>query len=191
MKSFLSNLLVFVLDITQTFIVAFACFLLIYGFIIQPHRVTGESMMTTLQDGELILTNKIIYRTRQPERGDVITFKSPTDPKKDFIKRIIALPNERIEITKNQIKIYNKQFPDGFILQEPYLSKNQVTEPSNFLREGVAKELAIDEYIVMGDNRQNSYDSRAWGPLKKDAIIGKAWIVYWPLNRLGFSPTGN
>lgn len=188
MKTFFSDLLMFILDITQTFIVAFAFFLIIYGFVVQPHRVSGESMKNTLQDGELILTNKLEYRTKQPERGDVITFKAPNDPKKDFIKRIIGLPEEKIEVTKNQIKIYNKQYPDGFILEEPYLDSFQVTEPGIFLRDGEAVTIPKDEYIVMGDNRINSYDSRNFGLLKKEAIIGKAWFVYWPFNRMGFSP---
>lgn len=188
MKTFFSDLMMFILDITQTFIVAFAFFLIIYGFIVQPHRVSGESMMTTLHDGELILTNKIEYRTKKPERGDVITFKSPQDPKKDFIKRIIALPNERLEVTKNQIKIYNNEHPDGFILDEPYLDAHQITEGGGAFPEGVSRSVPPDEYVVMGDNRLNSFDSRAWGPLKKDAIIGKAWFVYWPLDRMGFAP---
>ncbi len=145
-------------------------------------------MMTTLRDGELILTNKIEYRTSQPTRGDVITFKSPQDPKKDFIKRIIGLPGEKVEVANNQIKVYNKQHPDGFILDEVYLDVDQVTEGSTVFREGVAVEIPSEEYMVMGDNRLNSFDSRAWGTLKKDAIIGKAWFVYWPLNRMGFAP---
>lgn len=178
----------FILDITQTFVVAFAFFLVIYGFIVQPHRVSGESMQTTLLDGELILTNKLEYRTKPPQRGDVITFKAPSDPKKDFIKRIIALPEEKIEVTKNQIKIYNKKYPDGFILKESYLDTFQVIEPGIFLRDGEAVTIPKDDYIVMGDNRINSYDSRNFGLIKKEAIIGKAWFVYWPFNRIGYSP---
>jgi signal peptidase I len=188
MKSFFSDLLMFVLDITQTFIVAFAFFLLIYGFVVQPHKVSGESMMSTLHDGELILTNKIEYRFRQPERGDVITFKAPKDPKKDYIKRIIGLPGEKIEISNNQIKIYNKEQPDGFILKETYLDDFQVTDPGLYFRADEATEIPTNEYMTMGDNRLNSYDSRAWGTLKKEAIIGKAWFVYWPFNRMGFDP---
>lgn len=188
MKSFFSDLMMFILDITQTFIVAFAFFLVIYGFIVQPHRVSGESMLSTLHDGELILTNKIEYRTKEPQRGDVITFKAPNDPKKDFIKRIIGLPNEKVEITRNQVKIYNQQSPNGFILNETYLDSTQITEGGAIFREGVATIIPPNEYMVMGDNRLNSYDSRAWGPLKKEAIIGKAWFVYWPLDRMGFSP---
>jgi signal peptidase I len=146
-------------------------------------------MKSTLEDGELILTNKLEYRTKSPQRGDVITFKAPNDPKKDFIKRIIALPEEKIEVTKNQVKIYNKQYPDGFILDETsYLDKFQIVEPGIFLRDGEAVDIPKDQYVVMGDNRLNSYDSRNFGLLKKDAIIGKAWFVYWPFNRMGYSP---
>lgn len=188
MKSYFYDLLMFILDITQTFIVAFAFFLIIYGFVVQPHKVSGQSMMSTLKDGELILTNKIIYRTRDIERGDVITFKAPTDPKKDFIKRVIGLPGEKLEISKNTVKIYNDRHPDGFILNETYLDSFQVTEPGAAFKEGQATAIPANEYMTMGDNRLNSYDSRAWGSLKKSAIIGKAWFVYWPFNRLGFNP---
>lgn len=188
MKSFFSDLIMFLLDIAQTFLVAFAFFLIIYGFVVQPHRVSGESMMTTLHDGELVLTNKLDYRFKSPERGDVITFKAPNDPKRDFIKRIIGLPEEKLEVTKNQIKIYNKKYPDGFILKETYLDSFQITEGNLVFQEGKAVAIPKDEYMTMGDNRLNSYDSRAWGTLRKDAIIGKAWIVYWPFNRIGFSP---
>ncbi len=188
MKSYFYDLLMFVLDITQTFIVAFAFFLIIYGFVVQPHKVSGQSMMSTLKDGELILTNKIVYRTKELQRGDVITFKAPVDPKKDYIKRIIGLPGEKVEISHNTVKIYNSKHPDGFLLKEDYLDTTQITEGGVVFKEGEADIVPQGEYMVMGDNRLNSYDSRAWGPLKKDAIIGKAWFVYWPFNRLGFDP---
>lgn len=178
----------FILDIAQTFIIAFAFFLVIYGLVVQPHKVSGQSMMSTLKDGELILTNKLVYRTRQPERGDVITFKAPIDPKKDYIKRIIGLPGEKVEINNNSVKIYNRKHPDGFILNEDYLDSNQITEAGMAFREGESHIIPDNEYMVMGDNRLNSYDSRAWGPLKKSAIIGKAWFVYWPFDRVGFNP---
>ncbi|MDQ3239014.1 MAG: signal peptidase I [bacterium] len=188
MKSFFSDLLMFILDITQTFFVAFAFFLVIYGFVVQPHKVFGGSMMSTLKDTELILTNKVVYRFGQPQRGDVITFKAPKDPEKDYIKRVIGLPNEKIEITNNKIKIYNKENPNGFILDEPYLDKFQFTDPGMYFRADEATEIPQNEYMTMGDNRLNSSDSRAWGTLKKDAIIGKAWFVYWPFNRVGYRP---
>jgi signal peptidase I len=186
MKNYVQELMMFVLDIAQTFLVAFAFFLIIYGFIIQPHKVSGESMESTLHDQELILTNKIIYRFRKPQRGDVITFKSKNDARKDYIKRIIGLPNEKIEIGNNTVKVYNTEFPNGFYLKEPYLDENNHTEPKSFFRLDTAIKIPEGEYMVMGDNRQNSSDSRDWGTISKDNIIGLAWIVYWPLDRLGF-----
>jgi signal peptidase I len=146
-------------------------------------------MMSYLHDGELILTNKIVYRFYTPERGDVITFKAPTDPKKNFIKRIIGLPGEKLEVTQNRVKVYNKQYPEGFFVNEPYLDSFQLTQPGIYFQEGNAVTIPPNEYMVMGDNRLNSFDSRSWGTLKKDAIIGKAWFVYWPFDRLGFNPS--
>ena len=142
-------------------------------------------METTLHDGELILTNKINYRFNQPQRGDVITFKSKQDPRKDFIKRIIGLPGEKVEIGDNTVKIYNKDYPNGFYLDEVYLNKDNKTEPKSYFTQDKAIEIPPGEYMVMGDNRENSFDSRDWGTLSKDNIIGKAWFVYWPLERMG------
>lgn len=178
----------FLLDITQTFLIAFAFFLVIYGFIVQPHKVSGASMETTLHDGELILTNKIDYRFTQPKRGDVITFKSKQDPRKDFIKRIIGLPGEKIEIGFNSVKVYNDQYPNGFFLDEIYLDEGNDTEPKSYFTLDKSIQVPLGEYMVMGDNRENSFDSRDWGTLSKDNIIGKAWFVYWPLDRMGFQP---
>lgn len=178
----------FVIDITQTFLIAFAFFLVIYGFVIQPHKVSGGSMESTLHDGELILTNKLLYRFGEPKRGDVITFKSLQDPSKDFIKRIIGLPGDKVEIGNNTVKIYNRESPDGFYLDEVYLDPGNDTEPKSFFTLDKAIEVPPGEYMVMGDNRQNSFDSRDWGTLPKENIIGEAWFVYWPLSRIGFQP---
>ena len=166
--------LLFFADIFETIIVALAVFLLTYFFLIQPHRVQGDSMLPNFQNGELILTDKISYRIRQPARGDVIVFRAPTDPDKDFIKRIIGLPDEKIKLADNTIYV------NGLPLRESYLTPDLSTSTGNYLREG--EEIIVPEgkYFVLGDNRSHSSDSREWGAVGKTTIVGRAFIIYWP-----------
>ena len=147
-------------------------------------------MEPNFNDGEYILTDKISYRFTKPKRGDVVIFKSPTNQNVDFIKRIIALPGEKIEIKNRNIIIYNSDNPDGFTLSEPY----EFIEPISggyYLKDGKKVDVPIDNYIVIGDNRTHSFDSREWGLLPKNSLIGKAWIRYWPAHKFLFMRTEN
>src|SRR4030065_809809 len=109
-----------VVDVIETVVVAAAIFVVVYLFLLQPHQVKGASMEPSFHDGEYILTDKISYRFSEPRRGDVVIFKAPTNPDVDFIKRIIALPGEKVEINNSRITIYNSEHPNGFTLSEPY-----------------------------------------------------------------------
>lgn len=166
--------LVFFADIFETIIVALAVFLLTYFFLIQPHRVQGDSMLPNFQNGELILTDKISYRIRQPARGDIIVFRAPTDPGKDFIKRIVALPGEKVKLLDG--KIYINESP----LKESYLPYDSTSASGSYLREGIEISIPEGKYFVMGDNRNHSSDSREWGAVGKATIVGRAFIIYWP-----------
>jgi len=170
-------------DIVETFVVAAAIFVVLYIFLIQPHEVKGSSMEPNFYDGQYILTDKITYRFDKPKRGDVVIFKAPTDPDVDFIKRIVALPGEKIEVKDSQIIIFNSAHPNGFTLNEPY-KINAPISGGSYLPEGKTVTLAADNYIVFGDNRTHSYDSREWGPITRSAIIGKAWLRYWPVTKI-------
>ncbi len=170
-------------DIVETVVVAAAIFVVVYLFLLQPHQVKGASMEPSFHDGEYILTDKISYRFSEPRRGDVVIFKAPTNPNVDFIKRIVALPGEKLEIKNNKIIIFNDENPKGLTLSEPY----QVMEPiagGSYLREGKIVEVPADNYLVFGDNRTHSFDSREWGPLPRKSIIGKSWLRYWPLSKI-------
>lgn len=172
-----------VVDVIETVVVAAAIFVVVYLFLLQPHQVRGSSMEPNFKDGEYILTDKVSYRFNDPARGDIVIFKAPTDPDVDFIKRIIALPGEKVEIKNNTIFITNAQNPDGFALSEPY----EILDPidgGTHLREGKVVEVPEDNYFVFGDNRTHSFDSREWGPLPRKSIIGKAWVRYWPLSKI-------
>ena len=167
----------FFLDIIETVVVALCIFVIVYLFFLQPHQVVGNSMIPNFHDKEYILTDKISYRFREPRRGEVVVFKSPEDKDKDFIKRVIGLPGEKVKITQGQIYI------NGAVLKESYLDPDLRTPPGKFLIEN--EELAIppDAYVVFGDNRYNSSDSRSWGYMPKVDLIGRALLVYWPPNQ--------
>ncbi len=169
----------FILDTFINISVAVFIFSIIYFFVAQPHQVDGASMLDTYHHGDYVLTEKITQRFRGFNRGDVIVFHYPKDPTKDYIKRIVALPTETIEIRDGLVII------DDVPLEEPYTSKQQ-TLGHAFLREAEPYTLGEGEYIVLGDNRKESSDSREWGPVPESFIVGKVFFRYWPLSRAGF-----
>jgi len=175
----------YVVDIIETIVVALAIFVVVYLFLLQPHQVKGASMKPNFLDGEYILTDKISYRFTKPKRGDVIIFQSPTDPDVDFIKRIIGLPGEKVKISEGSIVIYNEQNKTGLTLKEPY-HINGPTLGGKEVPQNTEVTIGDNQYFVLGDNRVESFDSRSWGMLDRKKIIGKAWLRYWPLNKIGF-----
>lgn len=172
-------------DTIETIVVAAAIFVVVYLFLLQPHQVRGASMEPNLMDGQYILTDKISYRFNEPRRGDVIVFKAPVDESFDYIKRIIALPSESVSIKNGEITIKNEENPKGFVLKEPY-KINGSSQAGSLLENGKEIKLGENSYFVLGDNRNQSFDSREWGELPKKNIIGKAWLRYWPISKLSF-----
>lgn len=169
----------FFLDIIETGVIALSIFLIIYLFLLQPHEVKGNSMVPNFEHGDFLLTDKISYRFGEPERGDVIVFKAPQNSNFDYIKRIVGLPGEAVEIKEG------KFFVDGKRLEENYLPEDTYIREGKTLREGLVLTIPAGEYWVMGDNRQHSSDSREWGPVPRENIVGKVWLRYWPLEKLG------
>ncbi|OGY20825.1 MAG: signal peptidase I [Candidatus Chisholmbacteria bacterium RIFCSPLOWO2_01_FULL_49_14] len=176
----------FFLDIIETVVVALAIFILIYLFVVQPHQVNGNSMWPSFLDGEYLLTDKFSYRFREPMRGDVIIFLAPSGarcPQQlqcDFVKRIIALPHETVSLKEGGVYVNNT------LLHETYLPSDPAFETDSPTGNPTSVELKDDQYFVMGDNRGHSSDSRAWGSVPRDNIVGKAWLRYWPPQRVGF-----
>ncbi|GAW92830.1 signal peptidase I [Calderihabitans maritimus] len=160
-------------EILQTVAIALMLSFIIRLFLFQPFYIPSSSMEPTLRPGDRILVNKFIYHFQKPRRGDVIVFRFPLDPQRDFIKRIIAFGGETLEVKNNQV------FIDGRKLEEPYLPPD--------IRFGNYGPVTIPEgyYFVMGDNRSHSQDSRFWGPLNRKYIIGKAVLIFWPWFRAG------
>lgn len=147
-------------------------------FLMQPFLVSGASMEPNFDTGNYLLVDEITYRLRAPERGEVVVFKYPNDPSVYYIKRIIALPGDRIVLNNGEIKIFNDQYPEGFKLSEYYLDKNLKTMGN------LDVVLDKNDYFVMGDNRSFSYDSRSWGPLPKDDIVGIVRLRLFPIESI-------
>ena len=173
-NSFLSELKDFSFDTIRIVVISLIIIIGIRSFVMQPFFVNGQSMEPNFHDGDYLIVNEIGYRLDDPKRGDVVIFHYPSDPRQFFIKRIIGLPGEKLEIKNNKITIYNKERPDGFVLDEFYISKSAV------ISKDYSQELKNDEYYVLGDNRTASSDSRVWGVLERHYMVGKAWVRAWP-----------
>jgi signal peptidase I len=163
-------------DMLQTILMAFGLFLVIYFFLFRPFQVSGYSMFPTYKDREYLLTNLIGLRINGVKRGDVIVFKAPVDKEKDYIKRIIGLPGETISVHDTHVYINGKELGETVYLHDVK------TNPGAYLEEGKTVTIPKEHYIVMGDNRTGSSDSREWGFITRDEIIGKALFVYWPIS---------
>lgn len=175
----LKKIWLFFIDTLQTVLLAASVFLVIYMFLFRPFQVSGQSMLPTFHDKEYILTNLIGLRFEEPKTGDVIVFRSPTDQDKEFIKRVIGMPGDTTEIRNGLVYV------NGELLNESvYLDESVRTPGGAFLGEGESVTVPEGEYLVMGDNRPASSDSREWGLLKKTAITGKSFLVYWPPGKL-------
>lgn len=169
----------FFFDFLETIVVALSIFVVIYLFILQPHEIKGSSMEPNFHNNEYILTDKISYRFKDPQRGNIIVFKAPKNPDIDYIKRIIGLPGESVKIEKGDVYVNDQK------LKEQYIHDKSLLFPGSFMQEGVSVTVPPGEYFVMGDNRPHSSDSREFGPIPKNSIIGKAFVRYWPLNEVG------
>jgi signal peptidase I len=168
----------FFFDIIEVIVFAIAIFLFVYLLVMQPHKIKGDSMQPNYPDGEFLLTDKISYKFGEPKRGDVVVFKAPV-AEDEYIKRIIGLPGEKVKVQSAHVYL------NGKLLNETYLAPTLITASGNFMKEGVEVTVPEGEYLVFGDNRPASSDSRAWGFVTKSAITGKAWIIYWPPERMG------
>lgn len=162
--------------LVRSFDIVLVLGLIFRAVVIQPFVIEGSSMEQNFHNKQILLVDKISYRFKDPQRGDVVIFQYPKNPREDYIKRVIAIPGETIVI--NQGKVYI----NGFLLEEPYL--NQATQ-TNDSASVFRKTMGVNEYFVMGDNRSNSSDSREWGLLPKFNIIGQAWMSVYPWNTKG------
>lgn len=168
-------------EIIRFAIIALIIVLPIRWFVAQPFIVSGASMEQTFHNNEYLIVDQITYHFEEPEQGDVVIFRYPLDTTKFFIKRVIGTPGDTISIDGNVVTITNAKNPDGTILSEPYINK---MEQNTYL----TQTLGEDEYFVMGDNRDSSSDSRVWGVLKEDKIIGRALLRLLPVTKAEVFP---
>jgi len=167
----------FVWETAKIVLIALAIIIPIRYYLIQPFFVRGASMEPNFSNGQYLVIDELSYRFEDPARGDVIVFKYPLNPSNYFIKRIIGLPGEEVRIRDGQVFIY-----DTDSSQEVALDESSYLPGETFTLGQVSFSLGEQEYFVLGDNRQSSSDSRRWGALPQDDIVGRVWLRAWPFN---------
>jgi signal peptidase I len=162
-------------EFVETILITLLIYFLVRTFLFENYRVLGQSMHPTLENGQYLVINKLLYRLQEPQRGDIIVFRDVRDDSRKLIKRIIGLPGETVEIQGGQLYI------DDRLIDEPYIDQlGYYSEPASLIPDG--------HFYVLGDNRNNSSDSHSWGTLPGDKIVGKAWLSYWPPAQWGIIP---
>lgn len=180
------NFLSFSIETIRIFIISLIVIFIVRSFIIQPFFVKGASMQPNFSDGDYLIVDELGYKLAEPKRGDVIIFRYPNNPSEYFIKRIIGLPGETVSIKDNSVTIFNEESPLGVTLDESsYLPVSNQTLGTYYV------ELRDNEYYVLGDNRTASLDSRRWGALEDNYIIGKAWVRAWPFDEFDIFGSAN
>jgi len=179
MMSFVKKFVHVVYEFVEAFVISASVFVVVYLFLMQPHQVKGSSMFPTFKDKEYLLTDKISYKRGVPQYEDVVVFKAPTNENFDFIKRVIGMPGDTIMVKGGHV------YKNGKLLVEDYLSSDVITNAGQFLLEGESYVVQLGEVIVMGDNREHSSDSRDWGPVPDENVVGRVFFRYWPTNVAG------
>ncbi|HTK04235.1 MAG TPA: signal peptidase I [Candidatus Eisenbacteria bacterium] len=176
--SLLSRTLDFAGELLHVVIISLAIIIPVRYFLIQPFYVKGASMEPNFYDHEYLIIDELGYRLHQPERGEIVVFRYPNDPRQYFIKRIVGLPGERVKVSGGQVWIYNAEYPDGKVVDEKeYLGPIYTGGERDV-------QLAADEYFLMGDNRGASLDSRSFGPVPRSFIVGRVWFRGWPPEKI-------
>jgi len=159
-------------ELVETLIWALILALVLRTFVVQAFWIPSGSMIPTLMPGDRVLVAKFWYHFAEPKRGQIVVFKYPLDPTRDFVKRLIALPGEAVEIKNGVVYINDMPLEEPYVKNRDFLSMEKVTVPRG-------------QYFMMGDNRPNSQDSRFWGFVPKNYLLGPAFFRYWPLSRIG------
>jgi signal peptidase I len=175
----MKKFLLFVWELVKMLAISLAIVLPIRYFLVQPFYVKGASMEPSFHDSEYLIIDEISYRFNVPQRGDIIVFRYPQDPSQYFIKRIIGLPGETVQLKDGAVYIYNQSHPDGFQLEESYLPAGVKTYA--YTEDKVT--VGANQYYVLGDNRLASKDSRSFGAVDKSFIVGRVFFRGLPLDR--------
>ncbi len=173
------EVLSFFWEVIKIVVVALAIIAPVRYYLFQPFFVKGASMEPSFNDGDYVLIDELTYRFREPARGEVIVFRSPQDRSQFYIKRVIGLPGEQLEINNNKITVFNEQTPKGFALNEAKYLTTEIPTAGT-----LRVKMAENEYFVLGDNRLHSSDSRLWGSVNKKLITGRVLLRAWPLDQI-------
>jgi len=164
-------------------LVALGLALFVRFYIAAPYVVSGASMEPNFDNWHYLIVDRLSFRFGEPQRGEVVVFDLPQEPSRSLIKRVIGLPGETVVLQDKNVVIINEEYPAGFTLEEPYL------DPQNNVGVNIMRvTLEKDQYFVLGDNRRVSADSRTWGTLPKDMIVGRAILRLYPLDQIGILP---
>ena len=174
----MKNIFLFIWEMSKIVIIALLIVMPIRYFIFQPFFVRGQSMEPNFQNGNYLIVDEISYRLSNPKRGEVVVFKYPLNPSQRYIKRIIGLPGETVEVKDGKVNVYNSNGIPQILDELNYLPESAATLGN------VGFQLADSEYFVLGDNRTASSDSRSWGTLPRENIIGKVFLRVWPFAAL-------
>lgn len=174
----------FILEFIQSIVLALSVFVLLYLFVAQPNEVKGSSMEPNFKNGEFLLTEKLSYRFGEPQRGDVVVFKAPpsepcAEEECEYIKRVIAKGGDRVMVKGGRVYV------NGAVLNEDFIPAGAETQPGNYSLEGVERVVPEGHFLCLGDNRLHSRDSREFGPVAEDLIVGRAFFKYWPSEVFG------
>ena len=175
----IKNFLAYVFELVKVVAISLAIIIPIRYYLIQPFYVKGASMEPNFYDKEYLIIDEISYRFHEPARGDIVVFRYPKNPEEFFIKRVIGLPGEKVQLKDGSVYIINQNYPNGVQLTEDYL-------PGDLRTYGLSEEptpLGEDEYYVLGDNRNSSKDSRSFGLVAKKYITGRVLLRGWPFSR--------
>lgn len=164
-------------------IIALGIALVIRFFVAAPYVVSGASMEPNFNDWDYLIVDRLTYDFSEPQRGDVIVFDLPQDTSRALIKRVIGLPGDTVILQGNNVTIKNAAHPQGFTLAEPYLDPADLGGSSN-----MQVTLGPDQYFVLGDNRKVSADSRLWGTLPRQDIVGRVFLRLYPFTKIGVLP---
>lgn len=169
----------FVMDILETVVFIGSLFIVVYLFILTPNQVQGASMEPNFHTGDYILTSRVTYKFRRLQRGDIVVLKAPSDPEIEYIKRVIGLPGDVINISNGQVRVNNN------LINEPYISAATNLWDGGCVKDNVDYIIKPDDFFVMGDNRPRSSDSREFCQVPVASIIGQVFYRYFPANVMG------
>jgi len=171
------SFVLFILEVVQVVVIAAAIIIPVRYFLVQPFIVKGASMEPNFQENDYLIIDQVTYRLREVERGEIVVFHPPENDSQYYIKRVIGLPGESVEILEGDVVVYTEEYPNGITLEEEYIEE--------YTHGHARVYLGLDEYYLLGDNRTSSLDSRTFGAVSENHLIGRVWLRGLPIDMFG------